>query len=158
MLHRNRSTSLREMEDKILDRVDLIFGIILTAFRGNTSDGTKSVIVGIVKHISFLKKSSCVECIVICMTPPDSVFIALIVPIGSECLTTCISRRVIMVLEIKFAVAPMSNRTRHLIQLRLRSQIYTKALVNNCGAYAILSRGLSFSHRSCQSVILFVQL
>jgi len=65
-----------------------MFGDILIESRGKISDGTKSAMVGIVKHIRSLRNSPRIDCTVICTVPFDSVFVPFIAPIGNECAIT----------------------------------------------------------------------
>lgn len=85
--------------------------------RGKISDGIRSAIAGIVKHVNSFEKPSCIDCMVIRTMPFDCVFISLIVAIGNDCLITCTSKRFMIDSEIKFAVAHVSNKARHLTSL-----------------------------------------
>lgn len=92
-----------------------MFDGILIESRGNISDGTESAMAGIIKHVKFLEKSLCIECIVICVTPVDSVLAPLIALIGVDNVSTRAFKRFAIVSDIKFAVAPVSSKARHLI-------------------------------------------
>jgi len=59
-----------------------MFAGIPTDSRENVSDGIKLEIVGIVKHVEFLRKLLHLDCITICTIPFDSVFMVSIALMG----------------------------------------------------------------------------
>jgi len=111
---------------------NLMFDGIVIEFRENISESTQSAITGIVKQVSSLLKPSHNDWITIRITPFDPVIMALIAPMDIEFPCICLNRSTTDS-EIKFTVAQVSSKARHLTGLFLQSTIYTNALVNNCG-------------------------
>jgi len=103
---------------------NLMFDNIVNKFRENISKGTRSTITGIVKQVSSLLKPSHNDWITICTTPFDSVTMALIAPMDIEFAYICRPNRSTIDSEIKFAVAQVSSKARHLTGLFLQSTIY----------------------------------
>jgi len=110
-----------------------MFAGIVIELRGNVSEGTRSAIAGIVKHVNSLLKPSCRDRIASRTTPFDFVTMVLIAPMDVEFAWICTPNRSTTDSEMKFAVAQVSSKARHLTGLFLESTIYTNALVNSCG-------------------------
>jgi len=122
-----------------------MFDGIMIEFRENISEDTQSVIAGIVKQVSSLLKPSHNDWITIRTTPFDPVIMTLIAPMDIEFACICPNRSTTD-LEIKFTVAQVSSKARHLTGLFLQSIRYIpmRLSITAMSINAGLLRRLSF--------------
>jgi len=127
-----------------------MFAGTLIESRGKISDGTNSAMEGITTHVKFFRNPSHVDRIVICTTPLASVLVAFIALMENECSITGASINLKIASDMKFVVAQVSRRARHLRDLFPRPEMYTIALVNNCGDAACESVAKLVISASCE--------
>lgn len=128
----NRPNAVGEILDRLVVYLDRFSR---RCFR-NVSEGIKSVMTGIVRHVNSLRKSPMRDCIVIFTKPFDLVLMALIAPMGKWCSITREFSHFTIVSEMKFAIAHVSNKARVSIKWFLWSRMCMMALINNWGEHA----------------------